>query len=225
VISVYRRAIDLYSEGKLTPEIKKEMFIELETVYNRGFSSGFYFGAPSGDEYCVGSGNQATTKKVYVGGVLNYYKKSKIAHVLLQAGDLGLNDKIYIIGNSTGTVELSIDSLMKDESLVTEAEKGSEVTFVCAETVRLNDQVYKIVANPAANQPKDALASSSVSYEVNTLASPVISKIIHAGLLLPTRTNLPFAVVHFLRDTTSAPRNVESIICAVERSTMRFVIL
>ena len=163
VISVYRRAIDLYSEGKLTPEIKKKMFVELETVYNRGFSSGFYFGAPSGDEYSVGSGNQATTKKVYVGKVLNYYKKSKIAHVLLQAGDLGLNDKIYIIGNSTGTVELSIDSLMKDESLVTEAEKGSEVTFACAETVRLNDQVYKIVANNAANQPKDALASSSVS--------------------------------------------------------------
>jgi len=163
VISVYRRAIDLYFEGKLTPEIKKEMFVELETVYNRGFSSGFYFGTPSGEDYSVGSGNQATTKKVYVGKILNYYKKSKIAHALLQAEGLKLDDKIYIIGNSTGTIEVSVESLMKDEKFIESAAKGEDVTFTCNETVRLNDQIYKIVNNDYTDQSKDAFASSSVS--------------------------------------------------------------
>ncbi|NOX17379.1 MAG: U32 family peptidase [Chlorobi bacterium] len=163
VISVYRRAIDLYSEGKLTPEIKKEMFVELETVYNRGFSSGFYFGTPSGEDYSAGSGNQATTKKVYVGKILNYFKKSKIAHALLQAERLETDEKIYIIGNSTGTVEVSVASLMKDETFVNRADKGDEVTFACQETVRLNDRIYKIIATDSAGQPNDALASSNVS--------------------------------------------------------------
>ena len=49
-VSIYRRAIDLYFEGKLTKEKKKEFLTELETVYNRGFSTGFYFGKPSSED-------------------------------------------------------------------------------------------------------------------------------------------------------------------------------
>ena len=54
VVSVYRQAIDLYfyqrdgvPENLLTDEKKKELLGELGKVYNRGFSSGFYFDIPS----------------------------------------------------------------------------------------------------------------------------------------------------------------------------------
>lgn len=46
VISAYRKAIDAYFEGGLTPQLKAELKEQVETVYNRGFSPGFYFGSP-----------------------------------------------------------------------------------------------------------------------------------------------------------------------------------
>ena len=145
VVSTYRKAIDLYFEEKLDRETKHEMYEDLKKVYNRGFSAGFYFGTPSGDEYTERYGNQATTKKVYVGKVINYYKKSKIAHIKLEAGGLEINDSIYITGNTTGLVETNLQSIVKDEKQINAAAKGDEITFFLGELVRPKDQVYKIV--------------------------------------------------------------------------------
>jgi len=145
-VSIYREAIDLHFEGKLDNETKQKMYIELAKVYNRGFSAGFYFGTPSGDDYTPQYGSQATTKKVYIGKVLNYYKKSKIAHIKLQSNDMKINDSIYIIGNTTGVVETKIQSLVKDEKQIESAVKGEEITFYLEELVRPRDQVYKIVS-------------------------------------------------------------------------------
>src|ERR1019366_4676102 len=43
--------IDLLIENKLDKKVKKELLAELETVYNRGFSTGFYFDTPSSENY------------------------------------------------------------------------------------------------------------------------------------------------------------------------------
>ncbi|MEN8191583.1 MAG: peptidase U32 family protein [Bacteroidota bacterium] len=144
-ISTYRRAIDLYFEGELSEDIKQQMYSDLQKVYNRGFSPGFYFGTPGGDDFTDGYGNQATTKKVYVGKVINYFKKSKIAHIKLEAGDLGIGDSIYITGNSTGLVETTLQSMVKNEKHIDSAEKGDEITFYLDDLVRPRDQVYKII--------------------------------------------------------------------------------
>ncbi len=145
VVSTYRKAIDLYFEGKLTEEVKTEMWNELRKVYNRGFSPGFYFGKPSGEHFTKSPNSQATTKKQYIGKVLNYFGKSKIAHILLEAGDLRTGESIYIIGNSTGVVEMKIDKMMKEEVFIEKGEKKDEITFFCEEKLRPRDQVYKII--------------------------------------------------------------------------------
>ncbi|MBK6913973.1 MAG: U32 family peptidase [Ignavibacteriales bacterium] len=77
-VSIYRQAIDLYFEGGLNEVKKKEFLGELEKVYNRGFSSGFYFGIPSSEEYAGVNGSKATTRKVYVGKVLIIFKNRKL---------------------------------------------------------------------------------------------------------------------------------------------------
>lgn len=141
-VSVYRKAIDLYFEGKLTNEIKKKFLKELETVYNRGFSSGFYFDVPSSEEYAYAEGSRATKRKEYLGKVLNYYKKSKIAHVLIESGTLNTNDYLLIIGETTGVVEVQPDSLYRNDEEAIFAEKGDEVTFIVNELVRPRDKVY-----------------------------------------------------------------------------------
>ena len=94
VVSVYRKAIDLYFLNQLTAEIKKEFLKELESVYNRGFSSGFYFGKPSSGDYADIYGSKATSKKVFAGKVLNYYKNAKAAYIKIESGALRLYDEI-----------------------------------------------------------------------------------------------------------------------------------
>jgi len=142
VVSVYRKAIDLYFEKKLTTERKKEFLKELETVYNRGFSSGFYFGTPSSEEYAGVSGSKATTRKVYIGKVLNYFNKPNVAQILIESGKIKVNDEIIIIGETTGVVEMKLNEFNVNDVLSQSAEKGKEVTFVTPELVRRNDKVY-----------------------------------------------------------------------------------
>jgi len=143
-VSVYREAIDLYFQKKLTKEKKKEFLAELEKVYNRGFSTGFYFGEPSSEDYADVDGSNATTRKVYVGKVLNYFKKPKVAQVLLESGKIKLNDQLLITGETTGLVEMNLSKLFLNEKLVNTAKKGDEITFVTPELVRRNDKVYII---------------------------------------------------------------------------------
>jgi putative protease len=141
-VSVYRKAIDLYSEGKLTGDIKKEMLEELKQVYNRGFSSGFYFDVPSSEEYANIHGSKATKKKEYLGKVLNYFSKVKVAHILIESGSLNQNDDLLIIGETTGVVEIKVSSLLINDEAAASAEKGDEVTFVVDEFIRPRDKVY-----------------------------------------------------------------------------------
>ena len=143
-VSVYRRAIDLYFEGKLTNEKKKEFLNELETVYNRGFSTGFYFGVPSSDDYAGVEGSKATTRKVYVGKVLNYYKQSEVAHLLIESGSIKVSDKILIMGETTGVIETEISAMRVNEIENNQANKGDEVTLRLSSLVRRNDKVYLI---------------------------------------------------------------------------------
>jgi putative protease len=144
VVSVYRRAIDLYFEENLTAESKLELLKGLETVYNRGFSSGFYFGKPSSEEYAGVTGSKATTRKVYVGRVLNYFKKPNAVHVLIESGKIELNDELLIIGETTGVVEMKLNELSMNDKPADSAEKGNEVTFISTQQVRKNDKVYVI---------------------------------------------------------------------------------
>ncbi|MGK9369353.1 peptidase U32 family protein [Melioribacter sp. Ez-97] len=145
VVSVYRKAIDLYYENKLNSEIKAELKNKLSEVYNRGFSAGFYLGAPGQKDYAEAYGSLAATRKRFIGRVINYYKKNKVAHIVVDADRLETGDQLYIIGNTTGVVELKVNSMLKDDEPKNKAVKGDDVTIYCEEKVRENDKVYKII--------------------------------------------------------------------------------
>ncbi len=151
VVSVYRRAIDLYfsekdgvRENLLTEDKKKELLAELETVYNRGFSAGFYFNVPSSEEYAGVHGSKATTRKVYVGKVANYFKDIEVAHIIMESGELKTGDNILIIGDTTGVLEISIENMKVNDSAGLTAKRGDEITFEIPTLVRRNDKVYLI---------------------------------------------------------------------------------
>jgi U32 family peptidase len=144
-VSVYRKGIDLYFENKLDKEIKKELLVELATVYNRGFSTGFYFGIPSSEDYADIYGSKATTRKDYIGKVLNYYKKANTAYIQMETGNIEVSDNILIVGPTSGVVELKVENIIKDDISIQTAEKGDRITFPCPQLVRPHDTVYKVV--------------------------------------------------------------------------------
>ena len=153
VVSVYRKAIDLYFLNQLTAEIKKEFLKELESVYNRGFSSGFYFGKPSSGDYADIYGSKATSKKVFAGKVLNYYKNAKAAYIKIESGALRLYDEILITGPTTGVVNLKLENIIKDDVKLERGDKGDKITFPCNVIVRPNDHVY-LISNNNVTQEK-----------------------------------------------------------------------
>ena len=121
------------------------MYTELQKVYNRGFSTGFYFGTPDGDAFTDRYGSSATTKKMYAGKVLNYFSNKKVAHVKLESSGVADNETVLIIGNKTGCIETTISNMLKSGVGITEAKKGDDITFVCKEDIRPRDKVYKII--------------------------------------------------------------------------------
>ncbi len=141
-VAAYRKAIDAYYKNELTAEFKRELLTELKKVYNRGFSSGFYFDVPSSEEYSNASGSKATRRKEYIGKVLNYFQKVKVGHILIESGSLNKEDEVLIIGETTGVVNTKIQELRKDDSIVESAGKGEEVTFFVDELIRPRDKVY-----------------------------------------------------------------------------------
>lgn len=143
-VSVYRQAIDLHFKGKLTEEKKKELLTELEKVYNRGFSSGFYFDVPSSNEYSGVEGSKATTRKSYIGKVLNYYKEIQVAHILLESGKIKIEDELLIMGETTGVLDIKLEKFSVNDIENSIAHRGDEITLKVPSLVRRNDKVYLI---------------------------------------------------------------------------------
>ncbi len=146
VVECYKEALDAIFEGTYTVEKIKHWESRLEEVFNRGFWDGYYLGRKIG-EWNDMHGSSATKKKVYVGYVQNYYPKIGVAALVMQAGSLGKNDEILIIGNKTGVVEHVISEMRIDDAIQTEAPKGTVCSMALVEKVRPNDKVYKLVAS------------------------------------------------------------------------------
>jgi putative protease len=148
VTAAYRKAIDLYYEGRLTDEIKGELLKELEKVFNRGFSTGFYFNTPGSEEYANIYGSKAGTRKEFLGRVLNYYKQAGVVHISIETGTLRDGDDIYIIGETTGVVQLKAENILNEDVKTESAARGDKVTFKCGQLVRPRDAVYLIKDAP-----------------------------------------------------------------------------
>jgi len=145
VTKCYREAIDSIADGTFSAEKVEGWMKQLETVYNRGFWSGYYLGQELG-EWSSNSGSSATQKKIYIGKGRHFYPKSNIAEFLIEAYDLNIGDKVLIQGPTTGSQEMVIEHMMVDgKEGATKASKSDVVTFKTEFRVRPSDKLYKIV--------------------------------------------------------------------------------
>ena len=140
VTGIYRQAIDEYSHDPSNYSVKAEWIEELKSVFNRGFDTNFYFNTP----FETSEDNQSKYIKKDIGQVVNYYNKVKAAEIRIW-DDLKIGDKLLIQGQTTGSINHTIDSMQIDGKSVTEVKKGSNVAIAIPTKVRQNDFVYKLV--------------------------------------------------------------------------------
>ena len=151
VTACYREAIDAYYNDIFTPEKVKNWLKRLNKVYNRGFSTGFYFDLPKGSEIqSEHDGNIASHKKIEIGKVLNYFPEKKAAKILLTSGSLKLKDEIFIIGTHTDTfLKQEINSIqikgkknLSETPFVSSKENRITIGIQVDKPVKKNDKVY-----------------------------------------------------------------------------------
>lgn len=146
VTRCYREAIDSIEDGSFSKEKVYNWMSKLETVYNRGFWSGYYLGQKLG-EWSDNPGSNATQKKVYIGKGRHYYPKTRIGEFEIEAYNLNIGDRILIQGPTTGSQESEVASMMVDDVPAQEAKKGDILTMPISFKVRPSDKLYKIVKN------------------------------------------------------------------------------
>lgn len=138
----YREAIDACAAGTYTPEKAAAWRRELASVYNRGFSTGFYFGAPGLDGFSPEKDMNASERKRRAAGVVeNYYPKQHAAAVRLLESGISIGDAIIIEGQRT-YLRQQVCSMKKGGMELQRAEKGDTVGLAVDAVVRKNDRVF-----------------------------------------------------------------------------------
>lgn len=127
VVHEYRKAIDApQAEGrKQKAERIGEGIRNLKKVYNRGFSSGFYLGTPTSDDFSFSENGEQSERKEFVGKVYKFWRKAGVCSVLINTGRLRVGDEVYLIspldskhrtgqGDEVGIRRSVVKSMQKD---------------------------------------------------------------------------------------------------------------
>ncbi len=138
VVRIYRKALD----KELSQKEIKEGIKELEKIYNKGYSSGFYLKIPTADDFAKMENNASSEKKHFVGKITHYFNRAGVAAVKL-VSELKLEDEIVVIGKMTGIIHSSVKSMQIKNRCIKKAKKGDEVGIKLP-IVRKNDEVYLI---------------------------------------------------------------------------------
>ncbi len=145
VVESYDRALRLMERGEYNPTTAAALKERLQEVFNRGFWEGYYAGRPVA-EHSEHYGSAATRRKVYVGKVVNFYKKISVAEVLVEAAPLEVTDEIFFLGPTTGVVEQKCEELHGPDGEITRrVEQGELCAIRTTELIRRGDQLYKFV--------------------------------------------------------------------------------
>ncbi|MBQ8652834.1 MAG: U32 family peptidase [Alistipes sp.] len=145
VVESYDRALRLMERGEYNSTTAAALKERLQEVFNRGFWEGYYAGRPVA-EHSEHYGSAATRRKVYVGKVVNFYKKISVAEVLVEAAPLEVTEEIFFLGPTTGVVEQKCEELHGPDGEITRrVEQGALCAIRTTELIRRGDQLYKFV--------------------------------------------------------------------------------
>lgn len=147
VTSVYREAATACREGTYDEQKAEKWLERLAGVFNRGFWQGGYYLGTEWETWSGTSSNKATLHKVHLGKITNWFRKTGVAEISLEAGGFALNTHLLITGPTTGAMDISPAAIKKEAADGTmvdiqEAAKGDVVYIELPDKVRRGDKVY-----------------------------------------------------------------------------------
>lgn len=148
VTEVYKEASLACLEGTFNADLAGDWMARLSQVFNRGFWQGGYYLGVEWGEWSASANSRAARRKVHIGKITNYYARSSVAEISLEAGGFRPSDTLLITGPTTGALEFEPDAIREEidncmESVAT-APKGHVVYVAVSEKVRRNDKVYRM---------------------------------------------------------------------------------
>lgn len=147
VVRAYRKAIDAVHSGSFSKEFVQSIYPELQGVYNRGLSSGYYLGREQG--WSADYGNKSKRRKVLVGSVAHAYGKAGVIEIKSSATKLSLGDDILVIGDTTGVIEGKVEEMrvLQENGDMIESDvcvNGQTLTLKVDGKIRTNDKLFKV---------------------------------------------------------------------------------
>jgi len=135
VSKTYREAVDAYYDGTFTKKKAGKWVTELKKVYNRGFTTGFYFKRPTEDAHQHKSpANLSHYRYIRVGQIENYREDESSATVSLDNGYLSKNDDILIMGVNTDTyIHQSAEFIKYNGKYVDRSPRGTKANIIFIE--------------------------------------------------------------------------------------------
>ena len=150
VTRCYRRAVDFHSENHRRrgfkasfQSLKDDLMRELDTVYHRGLSPGFFLGRPV-DQWAETSGSRGSQSKRHVGEVVNYYNKAGAVEIWVRDMEFGCGDELMIQGPTTGLVRFKVEGIQIEHQPREHANRGERVAVPLRELVRRKDRVFLV---------------------------------------------------------------------------------
>jgi putative protease len=150
VTKCYKEAISAYYDNDFTQSKVDQWLTELKKVYNRGFSTGFYFGRPTEvDIEQTTSGNISEYRKVEIGYVQAYFRNLQVAKIVLVKERIRLGDELFILGRGSDTyLHQTIKSIQVHGKDVSETPLADNSTVLATiqidNAVKKNDRLYKL---------------------------------------------------------------------------------
>lgn len=144
VVECYREAVEAVIDGSFCQEKVAAWTERLATVFNRGFWGGYYLGSPIA-ELSGAYGSSATKRKIYVGKVSNFFKKVSVAEIQVEASTLERGSELLFMGETTGALECTAETIFVDDKPAEIALQGSICTVKTPALIHRGDQLYKIV--------------------------------------------------------------------------------
>jgi putative protease len=143
VTRCYSQAVEAIISDSYTPENILMWKKSLSAVFNRGFWDGYYLGKRMG-EWSETYGNKATKRKIYTGKITNFFANVSVAEILIESGELAIDNEVLIIGPTTGVMELTLTEIRVELTPVNKSVKGEYCSIVVSDRVRRGDKLYRL---------------------------------------------------------------------------------
>ncbi len=156
----YREAIDAYYSDDFTREKVKGWKKRLKKVFNRGFHTGFYFTQPQPKDIQRDQrGNASKWHRVFIGRVINYYKKANAIEAEITHGRLSLGQNLIFENETDHFSTQTINSMRLDNESIDETEMACSENHIIVgikvdHKVPINSKIYVLKEKNQNNEKR-----------------------------------------------------------------------